>query len=679
MVLHTSRLLRLVGVALCFGIAATAFAQDAGLDELTADDEFRWGVTAMHAGRVNEAIASFNRSLSFSPDRTLTRFWLGRAYYYAGFERAALEEWNWIAERGAATAVLNRWMERVELDQGLTRERLGTEVAPGRYVTMVNLPGEIDEIELFRRPTTVTPREDGYFYVTSFGTHRVVLLDPNGVREDVIDGGIEGFDLPFDVLLLDDGSLLVAEFGADRIAQVSPAGFKIGSFGSTGLGDGELLGPQFMELDGKGSFYVSDYGNRRVSKFTTDGEFLLSFGDPAPRFDGLLSPAGVAVLGDTVFVADTDLRRIVAFDESGNYLREIRFPMMQSPEGLSGFDDQRLLVSDGNRLYLIDVETENVSVLSEVADGRRLLGSAIDANQNLLAADHSSSAILVMAASEELYTGLNVEIDHVISAGHPNMLAAVTVTDRNGQPLLGLDESNFRITEDRFPTGIAELARAGYLDGESAVAIVVPAGSDELAVQNAVLDVYDRLEPSDRLWLLSAGELPVVEVVPPSARLATAESAAAASQLGGAASLDLGLRLAASQLLTDLGRRSVVLVSDGIIGPDAFTQYSLIETGEHLENNHIALSVIYTGDQRSDELSYLVEITGGTEVYVYAPTGARVIVDQLKESRSGSYLLSYRSGNDSDFGRRYIPIEIEAYLLERSGRDEAGYFGPLEF
>lgn len=273
----------LLAVVILLALAGASGAQTATESQLSADDEFRWGVGALHDGKINEAIASLVRSLSFDSSRALTRYWLGRAYYYGGFEDAALQEWNWIRDRDETevadqtwrdrvpgAAVLNSWVERVNLERGLTPERLGSDIVPGRYVTMSDIPGRQGELILFQRPTMVRPREDGYFYVVSYGTHTLVVMDPNGVRRQVIDGGLEGFDRPFDVMIRPDGSLLVTEFGADRIAVVSAAGTKTGTFGGRSPDAGGLLGPQFV--DGDAQFvYVTDHGNRRVAKYTVDG------------------------------------------------------------------------------------------------------------------------------------------------------------------------------------------------------------------------------------------------------------------------------------------------------------------------------------------------------------------------------------------------------------------------
>ncbi|MFW6312773.1 MAG: hypothetical protein ACOC2N_02695 [Spirochaetota bacterium] len=675
---------RFATVVLLLVFTAGIEAQEVNLEEITANDEFRWGVQALHDGKINEAIASLSRSLSFDSERSLTRYWLGRAYYYGGFEQSALDEWRWVAQRSGRTSVLEQWIERVQLSQGLTTERLGSAMSPGRYVTMVDLAGVQGELTLFRRPTSVRPRSDGYFYVVSFGTHRVVLLDPNGVRQQVIDGGIEGFDRPFDVLPLENGSLLVSEFGADRIAMVDRNGFKVGSFGSTGVRGGQLLGPQHMASDGNGHVYVGDYGNNRISKFTHDGEYLFSFGDSGRTEDRLGSPGGLVVMGDRVYVADPDRSRIAVYDENGNSFGFIRVDGMESPEGLSLYRPGELLVSDGSRVYVVAVERQTVTLLAEMNNRQRIIDAMIDANRNLVVADHASSTVLVMAANEELYTGLNVEVDFVNALDHPQVFAAVTVTDRSGRPLLGLDSTNFRITEDRFPTGASDLVYAGYRSREAAVALVVDrsaALADEPeAIRAAALDVFDALGPDDRLWVVGAGDQPVVEASPGDGRLVSADAAVGEASTYGTGRIDLGVRLGVSSLLGELGRRAIAIVSDGTLSPEAFENYSLSETAEHLTNNHVSLSVIYTRRNVSNpELDFLAEATDGSTVYLYQPEGAGVVVSEIRDRPSGSYMLLYNSVHDSDFGRRYIPLEIEAYLLERSGRDETGYFGPLEF
>ncbi len=666
-------------ILLLYGV--TAFTQISEA-EIEAREEFRWGVGALHDGKINEAIASLSRSIGLDSDDRLTRYWLGRAYYYGGFETAALQEWRWIAERGPQSAVLQSWIERLELDRGLVEERLGEELAPGRYVTMVSIPGRQDDFVVFQRPTMVRPNPNGSFYVTSFGTHSVVLLDANGVRRQVIDGGIEGFSRPFDVLRLPSGELLVSEFGADRIARVSALGVKTGTFGGRSREAGGLIGPQFMAHE-NGYIYVTDYGNNRIAKYSTDGDFLFSFGGRAGGFTGLRSPAGLVATAGRVYVSDTEASRIVVFDSSGNYLGEITNPLMRDPEGLSAYGEDRLLVSDANRLYVVDPRTEQVFQLSEVAPQRQFLGAAIDANGNGLAADFAQNGVPVLAAGQELYTGMNVEVDAVEAVAHPEVYLTVSVTDRQGRPVVGLTDENFRITEDRFPTGAIDLVSARSA-GAAALSLLVDRNQEmagqTAAVEEAALSIVDALGPEDRLWTVSAAELPVVELAPGSGRLRVASAAVGQDDHYGLGAIDLGIRLAGAQLLREAGSRSIVLVSNGSVSSDAFSSYGLTETSEYLRNNHIRLFVVYTErNRRSEELDFLVRATSGSSAYLYRPEGVSGVVEEARARPSGRYVIRYSSVHDPDFGRRYIPVEVEAYLLERSGRDESGYFGPLDF
>ncbi|MCK4515282.1 MAG: hypothetical protein KAU31_08495 [Spirochaetaceae bacterium] len=674
----------LIAVVLFGVVAAGVHAQQVDMNQLAARDELRWGVTSYHAGNLNQSIVSLNRSLAFDSSQSLTRHWLGRAYYASGFEEAALSEWRWLVDQGFGTTALRSWIDRTELQRGLTPERLGEELTPGRLVTMAEVPGVQGDVTIFRRPAMIRPRNDGYFYVASFATHQILLMDPNGVRKQLIDGGLEGFDRPFDVLLLDTGELLVSEFGADRIARISPGGFKIGSFGGTGLGDGQLLGPQYLTSDGKGYLYVSDYGNQRIVKFSTDGEFVLSFGEPLGRFSGLREPTGLTYHAGRIYVSDVRRNEILVFDESGNYIGSLVSGQVDKPEALSVYRDGILLVADANRLYALQIESERLDLLAELAPQHRLIGAVADANGNVLVSDFQSDLLLFLAPSEELYTGLTVEVDHVIASDHPEIFVAVNVTDRKGNPLLGLDSANFRITEDRFPVGRAVVTYAGYRTGEIAVAVIadrtMPMAGDTVAVQQAALELSGAISPVGKRWLVTAGEDPLVEASPEDGVLAFSEAAVGSAADYGRSSLDLAIRLAGRQVLRELDRRSVILITDGTLPPTAFDNFGLIETASFLRNNHITFNVVYTQrNQSTDEIEYLVEATGGQSVFVFQPAGLGTVIDELVAKPSGTYLLSYNSVHYTDFGRRYIPLEVEAYLLRRSGRDEAGYYGPLEF
>ena len=64
--------------------------------------------------------------------------------------------------------------------------------------------------------------------------------------------------------------------------------------------------------------------------------------------------------------------------------------------------------------------------------------------------------------------------------------------------------------------------------------------------------------------------------------------------------------------------------------------------------------------------------------YVFRPEGLGGVVRDIINLPQGTYQLKYVSALQTNFGEKYLPVEAEVYLMNRSGRDESGYFAPLE-
>ena len=98
-----------------------------------------------------------------------------------------------------------------------------------------------------------------------------------------------------------------------------------------------------------------------------------------------------------------------------------------------------------------------------------------------------------------------------------------------------------------------------------------------------------------------------------------------------------------------------------------------------MNNNGISFALVSTAQQAAGtEFAFITENTSGDSYYLYRSEGISSIVSDLVAIPSGIYTLSYTSGMATDFGRSYLPVELEVYLLNRSGRAETGYFAPLE-
>ena len=78
------------------------------------------------------------------------------------------------------------------------------------------------------------------------------------------------------------------------------------------------------------------------------------------------------------------------------------------------------------------------------------------------------------------------------------------------------------------------------------------------------------------------------------------------------------------------------------------------------------------------EIDYLTRETPGKHYYIFRPEGIASLVQDIIALPCPVYRFSYVSSLPTDFGRAFLPVEIETYLLNRSGRDETGYFAPLK-
>ncbi len=669
-------------------VAPLASAQNIDMDEIRAGELFRWGVEAFHEGFFGKAILSFEKALSLDPQSARTRFWLARAFYKSGLEEQALNEWRNLMESGQATSLLQNWIQFVSYGRA-PAEELEQE---NRYVVSM----EIDSTDYypFKRPTSVRARPDGSFYIVAFGSNEVLQIDGNSRIERILNGGVEGFDHPYDILEVADGHLFVSEFSANRITKLAPSGARLLSFGGRGIAPGKLLGPQFLASDGDGYIYVSDYGNRRVSKYDYEGNFILSFGAETFRFDGFVEPTGVAVLGDHVFVADRHHRDIFRFDTSGNFLDSIApgsvgsaaggEPELRRPEALSAVDGTRLIVADADRVLEVDVGRRTVGVLGAIGGGSdTIMGATLGANRSLVAADFDASSFFFLSRMADLYTGYFVKVERVDSDRFPEIVVDVSVTDRQGRPVVGLKAGNFRLTELSTAVEQQELVSSMGRRGEPRVALLVEK-SQEMSrswsgVEEAVSGLFSVLGGGTGLKTLSAGREPVVDTTFGETRLRTLR----ALQRSGFFedwSWGAGVRLAATELIPSRGRKAVVYLSRGGIGRRPYADMSLMELAQLLRNNHIVFHAVYLdGDRPHPDIEFLRESTGGRSFDFFSPRGIGDLRSVISEQAPPVYVLRYTSPSDSDFGRRYIPLEAGVNLRKRSGYDECGYYAPLEY
>lgn len=645
-----------------------------------AEADFRLGVQSYYRGSFNESILGFERALSYLPGENLILDWLGKAYYRAGVEGSALDQWKFAAEGGHGGILLQNRIEIVS-ERRITQNQYGF---TQRYTESGSFPNINGNALIYSQPVSSLPNNDGSLWVVAYGTNELLRYDVNGVVLRRIRGPINGFDRPMDIIRLKSGNLLISESAGDRLALLDASGSFIKYYGGKGRKEGQFVGPQYMAEDSFGNIYVTDFGNARVVVFDEDGNGLLHFGQKTADFAGLKSPTGIAVVDDRIFVADSVSGAIYEFDRAGNFRGNlVNEKTFARPESLKNWGDY-LILTDKNRVVTIDTTTGAVYENARTPRAVSSITSAVpDRNGNIIVTDFKSNDIYVMSKMTELVGGFFVQVERVIADNYPSVTLEVRVENRRRQPIVGLNESNFLITEEKRPVADMKLLGAANNNDVADITLLIDRNSSMRAyedqVNSAVQEIMASMNGRGTVQVVSVGEIPVTEYMGSPENLSRFSVRALQAPYTQNAALDSGIRLAANGLINGEKKRGIVYLTAGTVSQNAFTKYSLSDLTAYLNNNSISFSTILLDQAAPEqEISYITDNTTGTSYYVYRPEGLSAVVQDIIQLPSGLYQLSYTSALPTEYGQKYLPVEVETYLLNRSGRDEAGYFAPLE-
>lgn len=651
--------MRKVLFLLLFTIPLILNAQNVELNRVNAKEEFMWGVKFFNQGLYEKSVFSFEKSLSYDSTDNITHLWLGKAYYMKGALQAALKEWDIVKEAKESPLWLDNTIDIVNSEIGV----INTLYTPGELVTHYK--------KEFIRPSSILPLEDGSSFVVSFLNNRISRVNINGAILETFNGGVEEFNRPYDIVKLDN-NFIVSEFMGDRVSIVNDLGIKTGEYIPK---DYKFAGPSYMAMDNWNYLYVSDWGNKRVVKFDKDGNHVLSIGG-----DYLKGPTGVAAFNSRVFVSDQLAGVVLEFDISGNF-KSILIDGLDSPEGLSIVDGNSLYIADGNILKEYLFSTKEVKLISDLeGKGNRITKAVKDINGNILVSDFNLNSYYSLTDLNTLYSGLFVTIDRINSINYPQIQVELNVMDRLGNPVVGLDNTNFLVSEGSRVLPQRDVTYRGSDNKDVSLSIILDFDKD---LDNFFTGYYDTIETiindsnfEDDINLIKAGELPTL--LSDGGEILNTLSKSANDFSGDRCSIDLALKLASSTLMKSSKRREIILITDDKIKNSDFNKYSLDEISSSLKNNRISLTVLYLTRDSNDELDFIIEKSGGTSRYLFSGKGAKGLFDTYRKKLSGYYIITYDSLSDAIPGETFIPVEAEVNYIRKSGRSESGYFSPLK-
>jgi outer membrane protein assembly factor BamB len=229
---------------------------------------------------------------------------------------------------------------------------------------------------------------DGTMYAVDMWNSRVIVRHPDGEIEFWGDrgGGPGEFDFApvtendssTSIAVSPDGELIVVGDGNNHRIQVFDGSRRhLLSIGRLGREDRQFVNPCCVTVDAEHRIWVVDTAQAEVQLFDADGRHLRTFGSPGSGDGELLRPSGpfVDLATDEVYIPDFGNRRVSVFSTDGTWLRhydrklndELRFDEVN---GVVVDRAGRLFVLDtSNRLFVLDGEGTLLHIFAATAPG----------------------------------------------------------------------------------------------------------------------------------------------------------------------------------------------------------------------------------------------------------------------------------------------------------------------
>jgi sugar lactone lactonase YvrE len=178
-------------------------------------------------------------------------------------------------------------------------------------------------------------------------------IDPDG-SDGPLSNGDGQFMYPRGIAVdASEGDVFISDAQNRRIQKFTSDGQFITKWGSQGTSDGEFHFPQGIAVGSNGDVYVVDTFNHRIEKFTRNGDFMTKWGSQGSDDGQLNFPADIALdSSDNLYVGDKN-RRVQKFTSDGEFVTKWgSFCNLSTGSGCVDPDGQEGPLSSGDGQFL---------------------------------------------------------------------------------------------------------------------------------------------------------------------------------------------------------------------------------------------------------------------------------------------------------------------------------------
>ena len=253
----------------------------------------------------------------------------------------------------------------------------------------------------------------------------------------------------------------------------------------------------------------------------------------------------------------------------------------------------------------------------------------------------------------------------------------ITVLDKQGHPVQGLEQEDFRVFEDGLPQEVRRFDLVTNLPINAGIVLDVSASMErnmEMARAAALQFFEDSIEPKDRATLVTFNDHPNLAVK------FTNDLPTLASGLAGLKA-ERGTALFDSVIFSLYyfngikGQRAIILLSDG---KDEHSKFVWEDTIEYARRAGVSIYSIGLGlggkmGEAKKKLKKLAEETGGRAFFINSVDDLVSIYETIQEELRSRYYLAYQSTNTAE-DDEFRTVEVELAQDSLDAKTLRGYY-----
>ena len=676
------------------------------MKEFRARNFFNQGWTYLQEQSYEAAIRKFLDCLKINSADNRVRYFLGEAFYKAGYTQNALEQWENIVKLGGQDAHLIEKINQIHYLQGKAPRRQALD----DYVLVSEFPKAILEGDRhsLTYPMALHIDDEDLIYVLDYKKSQIGMIDGNGRYLGIFFGGIRSvvpgmakLRHPLDILFLSEGRFLVSDFDNNRLVVVEKNKGIVSELGKKGVGSiplssVEWVGPSGLARDEKGNLFVSDTGNSRIQYINEQGLLLYSFGRRGQKEGELYFPSGLAYdrRRQQLYVCDRGNNRIAVFGSTGDHRFSLGESFLNKPRKIviHPSHESVLFIADVGDVYLYDIETKrhksvfyNVGAVELEAAPTSI---AIDRSGLLYVSHASRPTIQVFSPIKLTYVNLIVRTEAIDIRRFPKVVTTVSVRNREGIPLSGLSEPNFSLLENGIERPYRLIIPSSKYEAFRAAVLVEQSSElrDRLSLAKACIrDLFSELSAKDALCLYGYGGKNKRnrgehrQLIDYNRSSLSSVDALVNAKTFSYFQVGTLLKRTINEQIQGAYKRGIILLAfsdytSTHFAPEAFQQ--LVDFARH---NFVPISVIYLGESPSSPqgfalLKSLPDQTGGQFLIYKTKTDIQNMIHHFKSFQKGIYHIEYTSFDNDIKSGLFRSLVVKANYKGMSGADTASGF-----